>query len=173
MPKEIPALDAQTLALLKERRAMHSATPSVLPELHRRMRVAAMERTSLRDALRHSLERVWDRISEITAPAGLGYAGACAAVALALVFGFQQSHSGSGAERFLTLREAPAAAPAVQPIQQYAFNDTGALSQPAAALGQMAAAPASDLNQDSAQHAAGAHYVLTNAPTSYDSVVAF
>ncbi len=172
MPKEIPALDAQTLALLKERRAMFSETASVLPSLHRRLRVAEMQKTSLRQALRHNLEEFWDRIATVTAPAGLGYAGAMAAVALALVFGLQQTRSGG--ERLLTLNPAPAA-----PAVQYAFNDVSSLPVTLdqridqMTSGQSPSASAQDVNQDSAQHAAGAHYVLTSAPASYDSVVAF
>jgi len=173
-------LSPEIKALLQSRREMfaHAETSSILPDLHRRIRAAAMERTSLRQTLRTRLSEWAAVLLDIRPAARLGYAGACAAVALALFVGLQQSWKSGAAESapLLTLNQ-PAeqvGAPAADKVS-YAMNDVTDSSKAESlpiSLDQKidrVMANADDLSHD----AVSAHYVMTRTPARYDSVVAF
>jgi len=175
-------LSPEIRALLQSRREMFSqaSVPSVLPELHRRIRTAAMERTSLRQTLRTRLSEWAAVLLDLNPAARLSYAGAFAAVALALFVGLQQSWksgSANGADGapLLTLNQAAGQAADNTGADQkvsYSLNNIDNASALPVSLDQkidQVMADADDLSHD----AVSAHYVLTRTPASYDSVVAF
>ena len=174
-------LSPEIKALLRSRREMfsHTEVPSILPDLHRRIRAAAMERTSLRQTLRTRFAE-WSAILLDLRPAvRLGYAGAFAAVALALFVGLQQSWKSGDAESapLLTLNQ-PAEqvgesseGSAAPDKVSYAMNDVNEAAAPISLDQKIdrVMANADDLSHDGAS----AHYVMTRTPAHYDSVVAF
>jgi len=175
-------LSPEIKALLQGRREMFSQAqvPSVLPDLHRRIRAAAMERTSLRQTLRTRLSEWADILLDLNPAARLGYAGAFAAVALALFVGLQQSWKSGDSEGapLLTLNQTAETTDTASNVAQaadkvsYSLNNIDSASTLPVSLDQkidQVMADADDLSHD----AASAHYVLTRTPASYDSVVAF
>ncbi len=173
-------LSPELKALLQGRREMFAQSgapvPSVLPELHRRIRAAAMERTSLRQTLRTRLSEWAAVLLDLNPAARLSYVGAFAAVALALFVGLQQSWKSGSADGtpLLTLNQ-PAEQTAGNTDQEkvsYSLNTIDNANSLPVSLDQkidQVMADADDLSHD----AASAHYVLTRTPASYDSVVAF
>jgi len=185
--KTSSSLSPEIKALLQSRREMFSQAnvPSVLPELHRRIRTAAMERTSLRQTLRTRLSEWAAVLLDLNPAARLSYAGAFAAVALALFVGLQQSWKSGNADGangapLLTLNQASNTTDATGGAEQdkvsYSLNNIDSANNlPSAASVSLdqkidqVMADADDLSHD----AVSAHYVLTRTPASYDSVVAF
>ena len=172
---ETSHLSPEIKALLRSRRDMfaHAEVPSVLPDLHRRIRAAAMERTSLRQTLRTRLSEWAAVLLDLNPAARLSYAGAFAAVALALFVGLQQSWKSGDAESapLLTLNQ-PADSSADQGKVSYSLNNIDNAGTLPVSLDQKidrVMADADDLSHD----AVSAHYVMTRTPASYDSVVAF
>ncbi|SDU02046.1 hypothetical protein SAMN05444156_1484 [Verrucomicrobium sp. GAS474] len=172
------ALDPQIAALLRSRQAMFSETPSVLPDLHRRLRASAMRRVSVREAL---VARVSNWIEEhLALQSGLRYAGAAALLAAAVVVGLNQASLGENAGApMLTLKSE--AASAVSPTLalatpggrvDYAMNDAQP-SMVAASLTLDQQIDRSTVGGDLNPTPANAQYILPKAPSTYDSVVAF
>jgi len=173
-------LSPEIKALLQSRREMFSqaAVPSVLPDLHRRIRAAAMERTSLRQTLRTRLSEWAAVLLDLNPAARLSYAGAFAAVALALFVGLQQSWKSGDANGapLLTLNQAAGGTDNMGGTDEdkvsYSLNNIDNANTLPVSLDQkidQVMADADDLSHD----AVSAHYVLTRTPASYDSVVAF
>ncbi len=173
-PRENSVLPSDLRAALKARREMFAETPSVLPDLHRALRAVAMEKPSLRRALQGRLAEWGEALfGEISGATALRYAGAAAAVALALFAGLQQSwHAERDGAPLLSLATPPAAGNAGNAVGSrvdYAMNDVASLPLSLDQRIDRAVAQGSDLKDDSAS----ARYVLTSTPASYDSVVAF
>jgi hypothetical protein len=142
---------------LRARRAMFAQSPSVLPHLHRRIRVAAMERTSFRERL-----SAWAAALGAVRPAA--YAGACAVLAVALVLArfALPAHSGGTTVAARTTADT-----------SYSLNEVGALPPSLDQKIDAILSGASGSAPRAATASVDAHYVLTSTPASYDSVVAF
>jgi hypothetical protein len=173
-PRENSVLPADLRTALKARREMFSETASVLPDLHRALRAAALEKPSLRRTLQSRLAEWGEALfGELTGAGALRYAGAAAAVALALFVGLQESWHGQEGAPLLTLA-APAGSNSMGDTRfndrvDYAMNDVG--TQPLSLDQKIdrVVAQGPDVKDDSAS----ARYILTSTPASYDSVVAF
>jgi len=130
---------------LRARRRHAAEAPSILPHLHRRIRVAQLERVSWR-------ERLAAGISHLFFLRSAALAGGLAVLALTLSLVLVRP----GARELAAAPEGP----------RYSLNEVGAkpasLDQRIDAVIAGAGAGSSD-----------AHYVLTSTPVSYDSVVAF
>ena len=173
------------LAALKERRNQFSDTPSLLPHLHRRIRLAAMEKVSLRQVLRRRLSEWSERIlnlndlNVLNVQGALGYAAAAILVVSVVFTGLRQGARGENEAPLLTLNTPKAEVNEVN----YAMS----------ALGEGGTAPTLSLDNridqivtgnnssnsgSSNAKTAAPRYVMTSASATgaagtYDTLVAF